>query len=198
MASQTEDESNIKLLTVEQLVSQLRASSKADSSLYCKELIRRFEPLLRWAWRRGAFTAEYQDFVQDVFLRLFRGLPHLLNPKAFPGYFRQVALSVAADHSRKQFATPTDSAGNIEEVVENFDEQILTRVFIRSYLEHLPPREREVIELDFLQELSVKEIGERLGFTPGGVRSIKSRALRRLRNLLTADAKALEKTGKND
>ena len=68
-----------------------------------------------------------------------------------------------------------------------------SRFIVRSYAELLPESMRQVIELDILEGADAKEIAQRLGMTPGGVRSIKTRALRRLRDILEKEAETLEK-----
>jgi RNA polymerase sigma-70 factor (ECF subfamily) len=187
-------ETDLQSQTVEQLVSSLRDSPEESSAVF-SEIIRRFEPLLRRAWwRRGGLHVSYtyQDFIQEIFLRLFAGLPRLENVKAFPGYFHKVALSVAADYYRRQFATATVDIKEFEKVVTGLDHDILTGIFIRTYLERLSPREKEVINLEFYEGLSAREIAKQLGLKPGAVRMTKARALKRLRDLLAEDSKTLE------
>lgn len=211
MARTANPDPDLRSLTVEQLVSHLRdspldkdaPSDAQDASPYVEEIIRRFEPLLRTAWRRVPQPYDYQDFLHDVFVKLFQGLRHLENSKAFPGYFRKVTLSVVADHYRKWFqlpkVEPRSSEGvevesrSLEEVVESVDDTLQTAVLIRSYLEHLPPQEREVLYLEFFRETPTKEIGKILNLTPGAVRMVKSRALKKLRKVLADEAETLSK-----
>lgn len=187
----TDSEAELPLLTVEQLVSRLQSASQTEASLYCEELIRRFEPLLRSVWRRLPLGSEYQDFVQDVFVHLFTHLPRLKVPKAFPGYFRRIVLSVA-DSNIRRAKLERSSLKDAARILTGVDEEILERLFVRTYLEHLPPREREVIELGYFADYTAEKIGEVLGIEPGTVRMTKGRALRRLRKLILDDADALE------
>jgi len=53
---------------------------------------------------------------------------------------------------------------------------------LREVLEILPPRERKVLELRFLEGLTQQEVGERLGVSRQRVDQIEKRALRRLRH----------------
>ena len=196
MAYKSDPESSLRSLTVEELISRLREASQEEASPYCLEIIRRFEPLLRQIWRRRVFTEEYQDFVQDVFVRMFGGLPSLTDPMAFPGYLLRVILSVSADYSRKSSAkwakiSQTDPVG-IEEIASQVDDELLSEVFVRSYLEHLEPRDQQVLVLSVLEGYSAKEIGKALGLGTGTVRVIKSRALKKLRSLILSDANTLD------
>lgn len=127
--------------------------------------------------------------MQEVFLRLFEGLPSLHELRAFPGYFRRVALNVAAGLARRAAAGRRAPARELSSLADD----VFLRVAIRSSLEHLPPREREVIEGLYFDELPVTELARRLEVEPGAVRMTKSRALRRLREVLRSGAEALER-----
>ena len=183
----------LKQLTTEDLILKLREASFDAASQYCEELIIRFEPLLRSAWQRD-ITGEYQDFVQDVFVRLFAGLPQLRNPKAFPGYFRTIVLSVASSRWRSRGRAPYQTDAEVENLVHGSDEDLITRILVRTYIERLPSRERDVIAMVYLQDLPTSEIAHKLSIKTGAVRALKSRALNRLRELFLSDAQVLDGT----
>lgn len=184
----------LKQLTTEDLILKLGEAPFDSASLYCEELIIRFEPLLRRAWQRD-IAGDYQDFIQDVFVRLFAGLPQLRNPKAFPGYFRSIVLSVASQRWRSRSKAPYQTDAEVEKLVDGFDEDLITRILVRTYVERLPSRERDVISMAYLEDLPTSEIARRLGIKTGAVRAVKSRALNRLRELFVTDAQVLEGTG---
>lgn len=189
----------LQTLSVEQLVSGLsKEMPDGESSDYCEELIHRFEPLLRHAWHRGAFSTEYQEYVQDVFLSLFRWLPQLRSPKAFPGYFRRIALSVAAAHARKSAQSQAGTTVEIENKIYELDEALSTPIFIKSYLDRLPFQEKTVLTLIYLNDFKINEIAEAVNLTPAEVRSLKHRGLKRLREILVKDTKALKSQEKNN
>lgn len=62
-----------------------------------------------------------------------------------------------------------------------------TRTRVREALAALPERDREVLVLRHLEDLSAREAGEVLGLTEGAVRVRHMRALHRLRERLGAD-----------
>jgi RNA polymerase sigma factor (sigma-70 family) len=67
-----------------------------------------------------------------------------------------------------------------------FDRVTERRVVVRA-LQHLPPRQRQVVVLRFFEDLSVEQTAEMLGSSTGTVKSHTSRALSRLRKLLAED-----------
>ncbi|HEX8720969.1 MAG TPA: sigma-70 family RNA polymerase sigma factor [Pyrinomonadaceae bacterium] len=188
----------VQSLTVEQLVSGLSDKNRPpdEASDYCEEIIHRFEPLLRKAWHRGAFNIEYPEYVQDVFLSLFRWLPQLRSPKAFPGYFRRVALSVAAAHARKSAHSLPRTTLEFHDQVYQIDEALSTPIYIKAYLERLPPREGKVLTMLYINDFEIKEIAKEMNLTDTEVRYLKSRALKRLREILGEDTKTLKNPAK--
>jgi RNA polymerase sigma-70 factor (sigma-E family) len=68
---------------------------------------------------------------------------------------------------------------------DSADETVL-RLVVRDAICTLPPRQRAVIGLRYLDDLGEREVAELLGCSPGTVGSQASRALRKLRRELAA------------
>ncbi len=69
---------------------------------------------------------------------------------------------------------------------DGHDEATVTRVALRAALLELPPRQRAVIVLRYLEDMSERDVAEALGCSTGTVASQVSRALARLRAGYTA------------
>lgn len=166
------------------LVAALRLGSEPVASAAAGEVGRRFSPLVRKYWRAQQ-CGEYTDFFQEVMVRLFVALPGLRESGAFPGLFRRIVIGAAADYWRSLEPTVADHRSDAmpapEAVEESFDEDLITCLIVRTYLEVLPPREREVIEFIYMHDLDVVEVAQAIGVTPGAVRTTKRRALQKLR-----------------
>lgn len=187
----------IRSMTIEQLIVGIRYGSKDVQSINFEELIRRFEPIVRRAWRQSLPGTDYEDYAQDVFLSFFRSIDQLRDPKAFPGYFRRIALTVASNHVRKLMSLDSSDLTKVEHVVDTIDEALFNALFVRSYLEHLPVKERRILELAYLEDHSIAQITEALGLKSSAAKSLKRRALNRLRGMLASDAQSLERRGKD-
>jgi RNA polymerase sigma-70 factor (sigma-E family) len=64
--------------------------------------------------------------------------------------------------------------------------QVADRLAVHSALLLLPPRQRAVLVLRYLEDLSEKQVAQVLGCSPGTVASQASRALARLRELIAS------------
>jgi RNA polymerase sigma factor for flagellar operon FliA len=63
------------------------------------------------------------------------------------------------------------------------------RVRVREFVEQLPPRERQVLKAHYYDQLEFQEIASILGVTKGRVSQLHSRAVSRIRELLSARPK---------
>lgn len=179
--------------SIEDLVGGLRHASQQDADPYCREIIRRFEPLLRKAARHLPRHVEYQDFVQDVFVRLFGGLPNLRDARAFPGYFQRIVQTTVATALRTSppHTTPLEEVSDA--LATRLDHELLAAVFLQSYLHLLSPRERSVLQMEWIDGLGPAEIAAKLHISRGGLSAAKSRAISRLQSILTREASQLER-----
>src|ERR671919_2091362 len=67
-----------------------------------------------------------------------------------------------------------------------------TRQRVRAAIESLPPREQKVIGLYYYGEATMKQIGAEIGVNESRVSQLHARAIRRLRDALTASMKPAE------
>ena len=144
------------------------------------------------AWRKvGDFHAA-EEITQDAFLRVYKHLPKLKDPKQFSGWLyvttnrlcntwlqknkpavtslEEVSVSEIERTSYEQYV----SAQHKEEVHSHHQE------LVKRLLEKLPESERTVMTLYYLGEMTAKEIGKFLGVSVHTVTSRLQRARKRL------------------
>jgi len=184
-----EERLRLDAASLSSLVAMLRLQIEPTSSIAAVEISRRFSPLIHGFWIRHR-CGEFNDFHQEVLARLFSALPKLQVDEAFPGLFKQIVLATAGDYWRKEKNHLNESDISEDEIQavpdprKDFTEELATKLFVRSFLDRLPVRERLVLRLLFLHELDIQEVAKKLEITPGAVRMTKARAFERLRHMM--------------
>src|SRR5438105_4870380 len=124
-----------------------------------------------------------EDLTSEVFLKATRWLAQDRSADSIRAWLYTVARGTIADYWRAQSRQPTVPLEDPDAVLycgtEGPEELRRTRERAWQILEALPEREREVLRLRFLHGYTAVEIGQALGLTPGKVRVLQLRALRR-------------------
>lgn len=103
-----------------------------------------------------------------------------------------IARNLLTDHwrwrSHRGGPSLDANPGLLESLVTSDDPlaRSLDRDALRGWLEQLGPRERQVLALRYVADLSVPEVAECLELSAGNVHQICSRSLRRLRSIVTS------------
>ena len=169
-------------IDIEDLITWLRLGQDPNASRAATEITKRFRPLIQKYWRQKR-CGNYDDFSQDVMVRLFTALPHLDDSKAFPGLFKTIVVRTAADYWRHQGFDDSHLVDcDVDLLEEAFDEDLSIGLVVKTYLNLLSPREKGVLELIYLYDLPTFEVARLFGLSVGAVRMTKARALARLRN----------------
>jgi RNA polymerase sigma-70 factor (sigma-E family) len=145
--------------------------------------------LLRSAFALTGDRAAAEDVVQDVLERLYIAWPRVDDPLA---YCRRALINRSTNRWRNRRRHPeislTDShdRATTDVAAQSDDRDALMRA-----IAILPPRQRAVVVLRYLDDLSETDSARLLGCSVGTVKSQTARALARLREVLaTADQPA--------
>ena len=151
---------------------------------------RRLEAELRpFIARRVGGEADVNDVVQDVFLRIQRGLPHLRDEQRFGAWVYQIARNAISDHNLRMTRHPLAAAPAGELAVEEEDDLALERemaAHIAPLVALLPSPYREALTLTELEGLTQKQAAAMLGLSFSGMKSRVQRGRARLREAFEA------------
>jgi RNA polymerase sigma factor (sigma-70 family) len=176
---------------VADLVGDLQHGTPAERSRSCAEILRRFDPLFRKYWRRLR-DVEYEDFLQEVARKMAASISGLRNRHAFPGYLERIVVSTMSDMMRRSGGMP--SAGDLEKVVAHARNEALDLLVVASYLAQLPLRDALALELSVLREFDLAECARLMNLSSSGFRTLKSRAIKRLRAIIVREKALITKT----
>jgi RNA polymerase sigma factor (sigma-70 family) len=125
-----------------------------------------------------------EDVVQDAFAALYRKWDTIRDPQAAVGYLRTSVVNGSRNALRKRITARRYLRVVGDETVESADASSVLSAehqMVRAALTALPLRQREVLTLRYLAELTDAEIAAATGLSEGGVRSASSRGLAALR-----------------
>jgi RNA polymerase sigma-70 factor, ECF subfamily len=143
-------------------------------------------PLLYYATCLTGNEDAALDVLQDVWLKVVRGILRLKDPGSLKPWLYAITHGVAVDRIRRDYKRDKaeqkqlDDALNIDE--PSFDEEEAT--VIRNALSRLGVKHREVLVLHFLQDLSIVDIANVVGCSEGTVKSRIHYAKRQLKQIL--------------
>ena len=156
-------------------------------------LVKKYEKQIHaFVWRRVRDYHVAEEITQDTFLRAYEKLGTLRDPNRFSGWLYMIAT--------RRFLTWFDEKTIPMQSLEAMGEAEIEALFYAQYmveqteklatekqrevvaylLEKLPARERTVVVLHYLSEMSCEEIGDFLEMSPNTVKSRLHRARKRL------------------
>ena len=147
-----------------------------------RDAVRRTAYLICGDWHRA------DDLAQIAFVALHRHWRKIRDRTALDAYVRRTLVRAAIDESRRPWrreraveALPETSAGA---VLDTVGETVATRSALVEGLQQVPPRQRAVLVLRFLEGQSVTAVAATLKCTEGTVKSQTARGLNTLRAAL--------------
>lgn len=146
-----------------------------------------FVPVYKYLFFRVRNRDVAMDLAQDVFVQSLRSGSPIVRETALR-YFYTAARNRLADHFRKKRTVEIDSFddyaaripdpnGDPEQGTVRADDLSLAR----SLLAKIPDRDRDIVEMRHIQELSYAEISAITGKTEESVRQVLSRSIRKMR-----------------
>jgi len=154
------------------------------------EIYDQYSPsIYAYALRLLGDEMQAEDCVAEVFSRLLKGLKAGQGPQDhLQAYLYRVAHNWITDTYRRQPPPPVELLESFPENEELQPEtgaqQRMQQDRIRAALRLLPPEQRQVIALRFLQDFSNEEVAAALNKTEGAVKAMQHRALASLRKIL--------------
>lgn len=140
--------------------------------------------LYRSAWLLCGSHHQAEDLVQETLARIYarwrRPFGRIDNPAAYA----QTTLTRTFLGGRRRRSNDEKPYADVpEQLVDDPAAGADVRLALRALLAELPPADRVVLVLRYLDDLSVDEVADRMGASPGAVRNRSMRALARIRGL---------------
>ena len=153
-----------------------------DDDGFRRFVVEQRQSLLRTAYLLTGDHGHAEDLVQTALLKTYRHWARVTAKGDPTAYVRRVLVTTHTSWRRRLSST--------EQVIETLPDQAAAAVpdrdeEIAEALRELPPRMRAVVVLRFFEDRSEAQTAELLGCSVGTVKTQSSRAMARLRELLT-------------
>jgi len=160
--------------------------SSAAQGTSWEELSTRLRPFIA---RRVASDADADDILQDVLLRMHKGLPSVRDEDLLSAWMYRVARNAIADQGRSRARHPLSDRDGEENAADPFEEDdgaVAREVaqYLGAFVALLPSPYREAITLTELEGRTQKEAAEMLGISVSGMKSRVQRGRAKLRQML--------------
>ena len=175
--------------SIEPLAERVRrgdVAAYAEVARSCRSLI------YRWSVVATGDPDDAEDITQDVLVRLQAGLRRYRTGSRFTTWLYRIVQNAVADRARRRqrrLRLVQERAAMTETMSQGYGSDPTGPVLrheagtiVRDFLDALPARQRQVLDLVDLQEHSPGEAAEMLGLDAGTVRAHLHRARRTLRS----------------
>ncbi|MPZ32809.1 MAG: sigma-70 family RNA polymerase sigma factor [Rhodospirillales bacterium] len=170
----------------------MRAAQQGDAAAYARLLAAVTPIIRRTAARRWTGTEEPDDLVQDVLISLHQVRQTYDPGRPFLPWLMAIARNRLADIQRRQVRRAKGEVA-VEVLPETFAgdetkepiERIADAEELGRALATLPPRQRQVVEMLRLKEMSLREASAASGMSIAALKVSMHRAMKALRAVLT-------------
>ena len=151
------------------------------------------------ALRKSKSPQDADDVRAETFLRVFQAIrgSHIRSAAALPafilGVMRNVLNELYAQRRQAGDVVAPEVAGLAAPSHEHLFLDREVQAAIQDTINRLKPRDRAVLRMHFYEELPTDEIAQRIGIAPERVRLVKSRALKRFREIHSRLKRAIRK-----
>ncbi len=174
-------------------------ASRGDRTAFREIVEDNKQKIFYLAYHLTGSLQDAEDLSQEVFIKAYNSMDAFRGDAAMGSWLYRITLNAYLDQKRKkssQFAkeqhslnehipgedlfTGPSAASNPEKYAESQQLQM----HIDNALNHLSPRERSIFVMRHYQDMPGKKVGSILNISEGTVKSLLSRAVKKMRNTL--------------
>lgn len=143
------------------------------------ELSEIYDKIYRYCFYKVRTSEAAEDITQETFLRFFSHKQKISHGEDM-AYLYTIAKNLCFDHFRR---IKTEELTE-EYPEEGFSDESNTKIAVRSAVERLEERQREIIVMRYIGELTVNETAAAAGISRFAVRRLEKAALSELKKYL--------------
>jgi RNA polymerase sigma-70 factor, ECF subfamily len=162
---------------------------KGDDEAAFGELVDRYKNLVyAMVWRLTSDRGQVDDLAQEVFLKVYRGLPYFRGEARLSTWIYRIVANVCSEaRGRPRMEVPLESREDGRKIEPVSPDQAFAGIEVRDRVEkalaQLPEPYRMIIAAHHLQGMKYEALAEALNIPLGTVKTHLHRAKRRLREI---------------
>ena len=171
----------------QQLIQQLTNPSTRDKAF--ETLVREFQEQLYWQIRRMVLDHDdTDDILQNVFLKAWKGLDNFRGDASLSTWLYRIANNETINFLQRRknttisLSTTDDDQEQIRIQLESdpyFDGEE-TEIQLQQAVQSLPPKQRQVFNMKYFQEMKYEDISEVLGTSIGALKASYHHAVQKI------------------
>ena len=155
-------------------------AAQADPARFVDLYERHFHRVYAYVIRRTGRRDEAEDITSEVFERALANLPRFeWRGAPFVAWLYRIAANALADRRKETARDSSEPPPDVPDGRES--EEIERRAMLFQLVDRLPDVQRQVIEMRFVDQRSIREIAAALDRSEGAVKQLQLRALENLR-----------------
>lgn len=168
-------------------------AAQADPARFVELYDRYVDRIYAYVSRRTGSRTVAEDITSAVFEQALTHLPRF-EWRGVPvtAWLFRIAANALADHWKREGRTSPDPPPDVPDEREYQD--LERRVSLFQLVDRLPDVQRQVIQMRFVEERSIRDVAAALGRSDGAVKQLQLRALENLRRNI--EERRAERSGK--
>ena len=185
----TADEVERRKSLLREDIQDIEQTLKGHGDAYSRLVARYQGEIGQWLWRFSRDRTVWEELVQTVFVEAYLHLARFRREAPFLHWLRKIATRVGYHHwqtqarQRKRNVQPLAIDPAIAAREQDVSEQQDDAAMLHVLLNELPPRDRLVLTMIHIEERSVAETAELIGWSQVMVKVQAFRARKKLRDL---------------
>jgi RNA polymerase sigma-70 factor (ECF subfamily) len=161
-------------------------AAQADPARFAELYDRYIDRVYAYVSRRAGNRSEAEDITSAVFEQALTHLPKFeWRGVPFVAWLFRIAANALADHWKREGRDSHDLPPDVPDEREH--QEIERRLGLFQLVDRLPDAQRQVIQMRFVEERSIREVAAALDRSEGAVKQLQLRALDTLRKGMAHD-----------
>lgn len=170
----------------------LKRAQKGDIQAFEQLLYMHEDAVYGFVYNTVRNDMDAEEITQDVFMKAYRNMTKFRGDAKFRTWLFTIASNTTASHFRKKelATTPVEDSSKAQAIGSSIEESFAKvgkeerHRFIAQAMDQMAPQQRQLIQLFYLEEYSIKEISGITSLSESSVKTGLSRGRNRLYQLL--------------